>query len=279
MHSDEAVRSSQEIVAHLLRRRSLDRESDARLYEAFFAKGVEDLVRMQGEALGAQIAQLEGVVYLLPNDGNTFLGFSRSELKNRLTRGGRRDRAERDAEYSLALFAILVLLSQFYGGQDATGRKRDYLPFGEYQNAVADGLAAGASASGGAASGWLSYPELLGAWNALISSGEISGKRNTKEGMLRVVLAFLKQQGLALLAGDENVYVQPKLDHVMKWTFLNRASPDAVDRLERFLGHGLEGHVLEGKGPEGQEPEEQEPQDDQEAAAAEAGGEACDELD
>ncbi|MBO4683745.1 MAG: hypothetical protein J5600_00285, partial [Desulfovibrio sp.] len=242
MHTDEAVRKSQDIIAYLLRRRSLDK-SGGEVYEAFFSESVSRLVRMQAEALGAQIAYLGEVVYLIPDDGNTFLGFTRAELRNRLTRGGQRSNEERGAAYAVAMFAIIVLIQEFYGGSGEADKLRDFLPFGEWQNAIADALQAGVAAcgDGGGDAGLMSYPEMLGAWNALISSGENNARRNTKEGFLGGILSFLKAQKLALLDDMDAVRVLPKMDHQVPALFLDRSSAGVLARLDRLLRPRTEG--------------------------------------
>lgn len=238
MPSEEAVRDAQQITAYLVRRRVMNKNSDEgrKMLDKFHNnEETKSLVCMQGEAFGVQIAEVGNAVYMIPNAENTVFGFSRYQLKTRLVKG--KTGREQDAEYCLDMFAILVLLQKFYGGHGISLRTRTLLSFDDWQNAVADALKEGARREGGhgADGDWLDYTELSSTWNSMLSTEEISRKKNTKESILSRVVGFLNSQGLTTFL-DGAVRVTPKLDDFMQWLALNRDDPAAVARLEQFLG-------------------------------------------
>ena len=134
------IRFSQEIFYYLLEHHELSEEKNAGLYRAYTDNAeVQNLVKSQAEAAAAQVERYGSTVYLIPEQGNTFLGYSRTQLKELLvsSKGSNRD-------YYLAQFVMLVLLMEFYDGEGVSSRTRDYIRTGELQNKVAEYLKQGA---------------------------------------------------------------------------------------------------------------------------------------
>ena len=96
-------------------------------------------MKSQGEAAECDIERYGDVVYLIPREDNTFLGFSKAQLKQLLCKSGGTDK-----DYYLSQFVILTLLVEFYDGQGATSKTRDYMRVGELQNCVSGRLREGA---------------------------------------------------------------------------------------------------------------------------------------
>lgn len=224
------IRISQEIFYYLLENHELSEEKNAGLYRAYTDNvEIQNLVKSQGEAAAAQVERYGSTVYLIPEQGNTFLGYSRAQLKDLLvsSKGSNRD-------YYLAQFVMLVLLMEFYDGEGVSSRTRDYIRTGELQNKVSEYLKLGTERYDEEAQelSGLAFADMAQAYEAL-RSVEDSRQKTTKEGFLHGILSFLDKQGLVqYVQEDKVVRTTKKLDNFMDWNVLNR---NHYGRLKRIV--------------------------------------------
>ena len=224
------IRISQEIFYYLLENHELSEEKNAGLYRAYTDNvEIQNLVKSQGEAASAQVERYGSTVYLIPEQGNTFLGYSRAQLKDLLvsSKGSNRD-------YYLAQFVMLVLLMEFYDGEGVSSRTRDYIRTGELQNKVSEYLKLGTERYDEEAQelSGLAFADMAQAYEAL-RSVEDSRQKTTKEGFLHGILSFLDKQGLVqYVQEDKVVRTTKKLDNFMDWNVLNR---NHYGRLKRIV--------------------------------------------
>ena len=81
----DEIRFSQQIFYYLLEHSQLQEEDQAALYKAYTEQEeVQNLVKSQADAANCTIERYGDVVYLIPNEDNTFLGFSKAKLKETL---------------------------------------------------------------------------------------------------------------------------------------------------------------------------------------------------
>ena len=217
----EEVKSSQEIYYYLLEHHELREEDVPQLYKSYIeSEAVQNLVKSQGEISDCSIERYGDVIYLIPDTGNRFLGYSKAQLKKELCRSNATEK-----DYYLVQFAILVLLLEFYDGQGSSSKTRDYIRVGELQNSISARLKEGAERFDeneqelyGAA-----YTRMLQAYESLRSSDRGSRQKTTKEGFLFHILRFLQEQGLIeYIEQDEMIKTTRKLDHFMDWNLLNK---------------------------------------------------------
>ena len=132
----EEIRLSQQIFYYLLEHFELREDEAAALYRAYVEKEqVQNLVKSQGDQAQSNIERYGDVIYLIPKEENVFLGFSKAKLKEILCKSGGTDK-----DFYLSQFVILTLLAEFYDGQGASAKSRDYIRVGELQNCVTDRL-------------------------------------------------------------------------------------------------------------------------------------------
>lgn len=239
----EDIRTSQEIFYYLLEHHEMSEEAQERLFRGYAEnERIQNLVKSQGEAAECDIERYGDVVYLIPREDNTFLGFSKAQLKQLLCKSGGTDK-----DYYLSQFVILTLLVEFYDGQGATSKTRDYMRVGELQNCVSgrlregaeraeeDGASGGGGHSGGERLG-LAFSNMIEAYEALRSDERGSRARTTKEGFLYNILNFLQKQGLIeYVEEDEMIKTTKKLDQFMDWNLLNQ---NHFQRVRRILEGG-----------------------------------------
>ena len=228
----EAVKTSQEIFYYLLEHHELREEEEALLYKAYTEQEeIQNLVKSQGEIAKSRIERYDNVIYLIPEEENNFLGFSKAQLKAALCKSGGTDR-----DYYLSQFVVLTLLVEFFDGQGSSSKTREYIRVGELQNCISERLKEGAQSmdeeeeekSG------IAFSDMLEAFEALRSDEKGSRAKTTKEGFLHHILIFLQKQGLIeYVEQDEMIKTTKKLDNFMDWNLLNQNN---YQRVLRVLG-------------------------------------------
>ncbi len=228
----DEIRISQEIFYYLLEHHELREEEEERMYRAYTEREeIQNLVKSQGEIANSSIERYGNVIYLIPREDNSFLGFSKAQLKAVLCRSNATDK-----DYYLSQFVILTLLVEFYDGQGSSSKAREYMRVGELQNCISQRLKEGAQNAGDTEeeTGGIAFSNMLEAYEALKSDEKGSRARTTKEGFLHYILIFLQKQGLIeYVEQDEMIKTTKKLDNFMDWNLLNQNN---YRRVLRVLG-------------------------------------------
>lgn len=226
----EEIRLGQEIFYYLLEHHELCEEKQERLYRAYTEnEQIQNLVKSQGELALSHIERYGNVVYLIPGEENTFLGYSKAQLKQVLCRSNGTDK-----DYYLSQFVILTLLVEFYDGQGATSKTRDYMRMGELQNCISERLKQGTERMTEEEEDekGIAFSNMLEAYEALRSDEKGSRARTTKEGFLGNILIFLQKQGLIeYIEEDEMIKTTKKLDNFMDWNLLNQNQYQRVKQI------------------------------------------------
>ncbi|MBO4369141.1 MAG: hypothetical protein J5803_03465 [Desulfovibrio sp.] len=223
----EDVALSQRIFAYLLEHHELHDGLDAELYTAYTDSDlIQLLVQEQGKYFALNIDRYDNVIYIMPEEDNVFLGFSKTELKQILCRSNTTDQ-----DYYLALFSIMVLILNFYDGYGNSCKIRDYIRFGDLQNSIADYLKKGTNSfdedeqneSG------LLFKAMSQAYESLKSDDKMSRRKTTKEGFLYAIIKFLQDQNLVVyIEQDEMIKTTRKFDHFMDWNLLDKNNYDRI---------------------------------------------------
>lgn len=232
----EEIRTSQEIFIYLLEHHELAEESREQLYKAYSeSERIQNLVKSQGEIAECDVERYGNVIYLIPKENNTFLGFSKAELKQALCKS-----AGTDKDYYLSQFVILTLLVEFYDGQGATSKTRDYMRSGELQNCISKRLKEGAErfSEEEEDQAGIAFSNMAEAYEALKSDEKSSRAKTTKEGFLYHILNFLQKQGLVeYVEEDEMIKTTKKLDNFMDWNLLNQNNFQRIRRILEGTTH------------------------------------------
>ena len=228
----DEIRISQEIFYYLLEHHELRVEEEERMYRAYTEREeIQNLVKSQGEIANSSVERYGNVIYLIPKEDNSFLGFSKAQLKAVLCRSNATDK-----DYYLSQFVILTLLVEFYDGQGSSSKAREYMRVGELQNCISQRLKEGAQNAGETEeeTNGIAFSNMLEAYEALKSDEKGSRARTTKEGFLHYILIFLQKQGLIeYVEQDEMIKTTKKLDNFMDWNLLNQNN---YRRVLRVLG-------------------------------------------
>lgn len=228
----EDIRLSQEIFYYLLEHHELREDNELRLYKAYTQEEtIQNLVKSQGEISDCHIERYGNVIYLIPKENNSFLGFSKAQMKAALCRSNATDK-----DYYLSQFVILTLLVEFFDGQGSSAKSREYMRVGELQNCISKRLKEGAKSRGEEEEEkqGIAFSNMLEAYEALRSEEKGSRAKTTKEGFLYHLLIFLQKQGLIdYVEEDEMIKTTKKLDSFMDWNLLNQ---NHFQRVKKVLG-------------------------------------------
>lgn len=226
------IRLSQQIFYYLLEKHELREKDEQRLYRAYTEEEqVQNLVKSQAEEAASHIERYGDVIYLIPKEENTFLGFSKAELKKKLCKS-----TGTDKDFYLSQFVILTLLVEFYDGQGSSSKSREYIRVGELQNCISERLKEGVenSTEEEEEKNGIAFRNMLEAYEALRSDDKGTRQKTTKEGFLYSIFLFLEEQGLIdYVQEDEMIKTTKKLDNFMDWNLLNQNN---YQRIRKVLG-------------------------------------------
>lgn len=86
----EDIRKSQEIFYYLLEKHELREEDEQALYKAYTEEeDIQNIVKSQAETASCDIERYGNTIYLIPQEENNFLGYSKVELKKELCKSTR----------------------------------------------------------------------------------------------------------------------------------------------------------------------------------------------
>lgn len=226
------IRLSQQIFYYLLEKHELKEKEEQRLFRAYTEEEqIQNLVKSQAEEAASSIERYGDVIYLIPKEENTFLGFSKAELKRRLCKS-----TGTDKDFYLSQFVILTLLVEFYDGQGSSSKSREYIRVGELQNCISERLKEGVEnhTEEEEDKQGIAFRNMLEAYEALRSDDKGTRQKTTKEGFLYVIFHFLEEQGLIdYVQEDEMIKTTKKLDNFMDWNLLNQNN---YQRIRKVLG-------------------------------------------
>lgn len=194
---------------------------------------MEDSSRMDElEAMAAdfnsRILARREMILLVPEDDNTFLGFSKADLKDRLLKS-----QQTDVHYYLMMFMLLVLLDAFYSTEYGDGQLREFLLLGDWMNRTDKALNAGLNLEDNP--GNIPYEEMQDTYNNLLSEMD-SGRKGTKLQLYQTLLRFLQQQDLVVyFEGGGQIYVTGRLNALIDSVLRNEeilACFEALPELE-----------------------------------------------
>lgn len=228
----EDITQSQNIFYYLIQHRELKEEEDIELYKAYTEnENIMELVKRQGDIANSIIERYGNVIYLIPNEDNNYLGYSKQNLKSILCKSNATDK-----DYYLSQFIILTLLVEFYDGSGSSSKARDYFRVGDLLNSVSERLKEGVSKADIEMEDreGLAFTNMLESFEALRSEEKGSRARTTKEGFLYNILIFLQKQNLIdYIEEDEMIKTTKKLDQFMDYNLLNKKN---YGRILKVLG-------------------------------------------
>lgn len=235
MYNIDDIKLANNIFYYLVSNKEINEEDSPEYFRDYCeSQEIMNLVKSQGEAFNVKVEKYGTTIYLIPNEDNNFLGFSKNELKKELCKSNATDK-----DYYLSQFVILTLLVEFYSSQGRDSKSRDSLRGGEFLNIISDRLKEAVEREDlekiQADSG-IAYENIYEKWEGLRSSDQKNRQKTTKEGFISNILNFLENQGLInYIEHDDIILTTSKLDNFMNFNILNKNNYERV--LTALGGH------------------------------------------
>lgn len=236
----DPVRTANKILCELIKRstHTLYATRDKDLYYTYLndyeiqnavdelAADFEVIVRRYGEA-----------IYLIPTTDNTYLGFTRTDLRQKLCTGN-----STQTECDLAMFIILLLFAEMYDGKGRTVKGHDFITLSQFKNLIGERLKEGVSniSKEDEAAYGISYRNMYDRWESLkpYEDGQRM-TRTTKDGFVIGIIRFLKEQGLMeYVEEDDQIRSTTKADVFMEQDILDKTN---FSRIQEII-NGFEGN-------------------------------------
>ncbi|MGL6108356.1 DUF6063 family protein [Romboutsia sp.] len=228
MYNIEDINLGNSIFYYLLKNKEIDEDKSPEYFRNYCEREeIMNLVKLQGESFNCKIEKYGSSIYIIPNEDNEFLGYSKRELKKELCKSNATDK-----DYYLSQFVILTILVEFYGSQGRSSKSRDSLKGGELLNIISDRLKEACEREdieGLEADSGIAYENIYEKWQALKSSDTKTTAKTTKEGFIHTILTFLENQNLIhYIVNDDMIMTSSKLDNFMDFNILNRSNYERV---------------------------------------------------
>lgn len=233
MYNPEQISTAMKIFYYLMQYGELTADKEKEMYRTYSeSEEIMNLVKLQGEQCKCSIQKYSGVIYLIPDEDNDFLGYSKAELKKELCKS-----TANDKDYYLSQFVILTLLNEIYGSSGKSSKSRNFIKFGELLNIIAKRLETAVSNENVEEiekNSGIAFTNITEKWDALKSDEKSSSYKTSKEGFMYAILSFLEAQNLINFIKDDDMIIPtPKLDNFMDWNILNRNN---YERIQEAFG-------------------------------------------
>lgn len=228
MYNIDDIKLANNIFYYLVSNKEINEEDSPEYFREYCENDeIMNLVKSQGDAFNVKVEKYGTTIYLIPNEDNNFLGFSKNELKKELCKSNATDK-----DYYLSQFVILTLLVEFYSSQGRDSKSRDSLRGGEFLNIISDRLKEAVEREDlekiQVDSG-IAYENIYEKWEGLRSSDQKNRQKTTKEGFINNILKFLENQGLInYIEHDDIILTTSKLDNFMNFNILNKNNYERV---------------------------------------------------
>ncbi|MEY8256868.1 DUF6063 family protein [Erysipelotrichaceae bacterium 66-17] len=216
-----------EIFYELLKQKQFSSSSEE--YAAILDdEKVEKELNEMVEAFECELIYASKGCYLIPKSDNVFLGFSKTQLKDKLTFG-----SQRLVHYYISMYALLILLNEFYGTEYSTAHKRDFLKVGDWMNRVKDSLVKGAEMEHNETN--ISFKEMYNAYNHMRSGMDSKASDNQYSIFYRLILLLEEQDLIDFVEENDSVYCLPRLDALMDQILTSDAGYETVMNMVKGL--------------------------------------------
>lgn len=206
------------IFRKLLEKGQLERETEADLFLEYRNPEVRSLLGEFEEELDFRILEVPGIIYLVPDSGNTLLGFVSKDFREWVATDARL------ADAYLLSYIAMFILYLFYGGRNRNPKQREFLRVsklieeldGRFGRALSDPESLELLEEKYA----LNFARIGELWES--KQGYEEKGRKTKTGTILSTCRWLERENLLRLV-DEEREIRPtkKLDDLMLNYYLN----------------------------------------------------------
>jgi hypothetical protein len=228
MYSIEDIKKSIRIYNFLQQNGELTLNDDKEIYTSYSDENVKEILKAIGEEAKVYIRKYDDTIYLIPEVENEFLGYKRAELKKEIF--GRTD--TRNIDYYLAMYIIILLITEFYGGKGSKVRTRDFIEIGDIDEKITDKLETFINHDNEASkfSAGIAIIDISKHWFTLINEDEAKSVR-TRRWYIYQVCSFLKKEKMINIQDDTIIIPTNKLNRLVANYFLNFERLDEINHI------------------------------------------------
>ncbi len=198
-----------EILYTLLQKHELPSSDPAYTWLMEADSGRLEQLEAAAAAFECRLVTRQGMIYLVPNQDNLFLGYSKADLKAVLLKSN-----QNDAHYYLSMFALLILLDAFYSTEYGGGRLRDFLSLEDWMSRFDKALNSGVDQKDNP--GNIPYERMVDTYNNLLADPSHKRAANNKAQLFLTLLKFLEKQKLVVYLPDqEQIFLTERMNALM----------------------------------------------------------------
>lgn len=221
--------AAMKIYYYLLKEGELSLDKNRDLYLLYSDDQVKAALEISARESDSTVEKYNQVIYLIPSEDNTVLGFRETELQKII---GSSQLNKRETGY-LSQYIISLLYTLFYSGQGHKIKSRDFIRIPEVVEEISKRLEYASHKPGmeeRQEEAKFNIVSIYRHWNALPT--DEPNMRNTKFGYVRSVCSFLdKQHLLQYDAAEEDIRPTQRLTNLMSYNFLNKDRQAIIERL------------------------------------------------
>lgn len=216
------------ILKKLLYKGQLDRETDGDLFLEYRNPEVRSILGEFEEEMEFKIVEASGTIYLVPDSGNSLLGFTTKDFREWVASDARL------VDAYLLTYISMLLLYLFYGGKNRNPKQREFLRVSklieELDRRFALALENREQAEALEERYALNFTRVAELWDSKQDYEEKG--RKTKTGTILITCRLLERENLIRLVDeDREIRTTKKLDDLMLNFYLNDSRVEEIHGL------------------------------------------------
>lgn len=223
-HLNTAVR----ILRKLMDKGQIDRETDGDLFLEFRDAGVRSVLAEFEEEMDFRIVEASSTIYMVPDSGNSLLGFTTRDFREWVASDARL------VDAYLLCYISMLMFYLFYGGRNRNPKQREFLRVSKLIEELDGRFAAAFENSDQAAAieekYAVNFVRVAELWES--KQGFEEKGRKTKAGTILIACRLLERENLLRLVDDDReIRTTRKLDDLMLNYYLNDSRVEEINRL------------------------------------------------
>jgi hypothetical protein len=234
------IQTAFKIFRKLIENGQMDREKNMDLFLEFREPGVRAILLDMEEEMEFKIVEVANSIYLIPDIGNSTLGFITKDMKDWIGSNARL------ADVFLLRYIAMFILYLFYGGKNNNPKQREFI---RVSNLVEDldkrfleAVEFGENAGNFEERYAVNFIKVGELWAS--KQGYEENARKTKTGTVISACRLLEKENLIrIIEDDREIRTTKKLDDLMLNYFLNESRVEEINKI--FAERGDENAPIE----------------------------------
>lgn len=222
-----------DIHAYLIENRTLTRDKNNELFNAYTNEGVQSLVKLIAQRHKAKVELIKNTIYLIPDRDNKLLTYTKTELKKAIFKTS----TYYEDDFNLANFVILELLTTLYNST-SEDLAMFQVSYSQFENRVSKSIDKASQYNLEELENEhnIAFINIINKWKSLKGSDGNTKSKDTRFGFMSKVLTFLNNEGLIdWYENDLLIVPTTKLTDLVTGVILNKSEFKKVEELFKQL--------------------------------------------